>query len=102
MVKLLLQKGLLLQHSGLHVDMKSIEACTSLHLAASEDQAAVVELLLQNGELDVNLKSDGGRTALHVASARDHAAVVELLLQRWGVDVNAKDDDAAPRRPEQR
>ena len=65
---------------------QSVDDATSLHRAAHDGDAAVVERLLETGG-EVDVETRHGVTPLALAAASGHAAVVETLLE-GGAEAN--------------
>ena len=77
-VKLLLEKGAVLDAESFHSDQ------TPLSYAAGNGHEAVVKLLLEKGAAR-EARSSSGRTPLSYAAGNGHEAVVKLLLRKGAV-----------------
>lgn len=68
---------------GGDVNTKDYDACTPLHIAATEGNLAVCELLVKNGA-DLNAKNRMGQTPLICALNKGHVHVLEFLRESGG------------------
>lgn len=62
---------------------------TTLHLAASQGHACIIDMLIGIG-LDIDSPDDEGKTALHVAALAGHCEAVGVLIAK-GAALEAKD-----------
>lgn len=84
--KLELARSLLTCRRPADVKATNQRGKTALHLAAENNQFALVKLLLEHGAAP-QVGSDGGWTALHNAADKGHLEVASLLME-WNADVN--------------
>ena len=68
-----------------HIDTRTAEGTTSLHIAAAFDHVAVAAKLLEKGA-DANASDKYGNTPLIAAVQSGHADMAMLLLKQRGID----------------
>ena len=78
---------LLLQRTDL--ERQALDGKTALHMAATENQAAIAEMIL-NMNANVESRDKDGWKPLHWAAQRGHGDVARVLLQQHGANPEAK------------
>ena len=77
-----------LEHSHIHVSVKSSNGMTPLHCAASCGKADFIHFLLTCKEIEVNATDRDGNTPLHYAARASNKRTVDQLLSAEDIDIN--------------
>ncbi|KAH8800503.1 ankyrin repeat-containing domain protein [Xylogone sp. PMI_703] len=70
----------LLLEKGAHVDARSRDGSTALHLAVKSEYAVPVQLLIEN-KADIGVRDEYGKTALDYANERGYKDIMQLLQE---------------------
>ncbi|RYP51599.1 hypothetical protein DL768_003106 [Monosporascus sp. mg162] len=81
-----------LHAAGGWVDTGNALDKTLLHIAAANEDAAILKVLLTISEVNPDLKNISGETPLHIAAQGGHQAVVNVLLATGRVDPNSENN----------
>ncbi|XP_052833818.1 E3 ubiquitin-protein ligase MIB2 [Octopus bimaculoides] len=81
---------LLLNHTGINVNIKDSDGNTPLHLAVQNQRYDVVTLLLSQDSVQLDIKGFHERTPFLHAVRQGHLGIINELIAR-GVEVNAVD-----------
>ena len=77
--------------NGCDLNCKDSHQRTPLHLAAMNNNLALVTLLTMFANIDINAVDDQNRTALHYASENKFHELIKFLLNCQGIDTEIKD-----------
>ncbi|MDR2807028.1 MAG: ankyrin repeat domain-containing protein [Puniceicoccales bacterium] len=83
---------LLLQYSGIEINVQNKDGDTPLHLAMRNSISQIVELLLQRPGINVNILNKDGDTPLHVAIRNNKPEIIELFSQHTNIATIIKND----------